>query len=266
MVVLNLSASLSPPSWAAEDAILDAVRSGKVTLDTEVVVPPARAPATGDASPSFEAPNRLTGITVSQQRLIVDKLFPLAEAKWPFNLTFVCWENPTDENKQGRLWVQDAVQNSWAKYSGIQFFSTNPASAEWQKCESNTSGIHIVVNEEGPHTVGLGKFLDGVNDGMVLNFTFTSWSQSCQSTKEFCIRAIAVHEFGHAIGFAHEQNRPDAPGECMQLRQGSDGNKLDLTPYDPKSVMNYCNPYWNNSGNLSDLDIKGVQSFYGMPR
>jgi hypothetical protein len=30
--------------------------------------------------------------------------------------------------------------------------------------------------------------------------------------------------------------------------------------------MNYCNPTWNNGGNLSATDITGLQKFYGKPK
>jgi hypothetical protein len=38
-----------------------------------------------------------------------------------------------------------------------------------------------------------------------------------------------------------------------------------LTPYDPESVMNYCNPVYNNDGRLSLRDIQSVQLKYGVP-
>jgi len=38
-----------------------------------------------------------------------------------------------------------------------------------------------------------------------------------------------------------------------------------LTPYDPQSIMNYCNPDYNNHGELSALDIKAAQKLYGAP-
>ena len=98
---------------------------------------------------------------------------------------------------------------------------------------------------------------------MVLNFEFKKWSQSCASMKENCVKAITVHEFGHALGFAHEQNRFDAPGEYQQLKRGTSGDLL-LTPYDPRSVMNYCNPKYNNDGMLSTLDIAAVREIYGV--
>jgi hypothetical protein len=97
---------------------------------------------------------------------------------------------------------------------------------------------------------------------MVLNFTFNNWNRTCRRSLYFCVKVIAVHEFGHALGFAHEQNRPDAPRECQKERQGGDGD-VYLSKYDPDSVMNYCNPEWNGGGTLSRKDIEGLQKWYG---
>ena len=58
----------------------------------------------------------------------------------------------------------------------------------------STSGATSHRDYDGRPTV--------VRDGMVLNFTFRNWGRSCQAGRKACIELIAVHEFGHAIGYA----------------------------------------------------------------
>ncbi|MFS8977248.1 M12 family metallopeptidase [Cupriavidus necator] len=181
----------------------------------------------------------------------------LATARWGANTIYVCWENPDPAFSEAMSWVREAVRSSWEKYSKLKF-------PGWEKCASLSTGIRIQIIDEGPRTETIGHYLDGMKNGMKLNFTFSKWGDSCKQTLEYCVKAIAVHEFGHAIGFTHEQNRPDAPGECRLLSQATDPDKL-LTPYDPNSVMNYCNKKYNNGGILSSLDIQAVQTLYKAP-
>lgn len=170
----------------------------------------------------------------------------------------VCWEPGSDQYAAEKVWVKDSIDKSWdANSRAVRFIG-------WGTCGTGAQGIRIRVAEAGPHTKGLGRQLNAVRDGMVLNFTFGSWSRVCaqQSRREGCIRKIAVHEFGHALGFAHEHNRWDTPGECARPRQGSDGDVI-LTPWDPDSEMNYCND--RADGVLSRLDVEGLQRAYPEP-
>jgi hypothetical protein len=168
----------------------------------------------------------------------------------------VCFENPRADNRQGRNWVREAVRETWELHSSIKFTG-------WGKCKSSNKGIRIKIADDGPHVKKLGSKLDGKKNGMVLNFTFEKWSTDCKKSLRYCTKAIAVHEFGHALGFAHEQNRSDAPNECRaENKQGTTGDIM-ITEYDMLSVMNYCNPLWNGNGQLSALDIEGVNKWYG---
>ena len=54
-------------------------------------------------------------------------------------------------------------------------------------------------------------------------------------------------------------NRDDTLSPAMHLRATGDVNVGD---WDENSVMNYCNPVYNNGGELSEGDIQTIKHAY----
>jgi hypothetical protein len=165
----------------------------------------------------------------------------------------VTWVNPTAADTQEREWVKEAIANSWQLAADITF--TN-----WGKTTQSSRGIRIKISDQAPAVTKLGKHLDEDGEMMILNFTFNKWSPEMKGRRKDFIIAIAVHEFGHALGFAHEHNRKDC-NVCDADEQGTTSDYF--IPCDLNSVMNYCNPEYAGWGKLSHGDIIAVTTLYG---
>lgn len=218
-------------------------------------------------------PTQRTEVTAEAQPLVADR-----GNLWTDAYIVVCFE--TRGLQADKDLVREAIESSWMLNSRLVF-------ADWGNCTAGQPGIHITI-ENGMAPMGadpdwwgwprveggLGRTASGMSD-MRLTFDFQQQAASFPSCttspgREDCIRAIAVHEFGHSLGFAHEQDRDDAPVGCVaELKSDYRGagigfpNAWNLGPFDDESVMAYCASVWNNNGRLSPNDVFYVQRVYG---
>lgn len=160
----------------------------------------------------------------------------------------------TTEWSEKRALVRDAIESAWQRWSNIVFTG-------WGDCPANiASGIYVDLirspgGDFGGDSMPRGYHAQGVKVWLRMD-----------TADPRLLRSVIMHEFGHALGFHHEMDRPDAKySNGTQIC--TDGpveyaSGTYLTPYyDDVSIMNYCGP--PNRNGLSAGDIEGVQKLHG---
>jgi hypothetical protein len=180
-----------------------------------------------------------------------------------------CWVNP-DEHIDLQIRVRQILRETWESYANISFTGTEPSlpfGGLWASC-ANTPSRHVGVTFSEAADYRGNTAGGGANGALV---TLIADRALDDNYKRF--RYEVIHEFGHALGFAHEMQRPDNWNGDTAYQCGGDGTDsgnyarvtggLYLTPtYDVNSIMNYCNPV-GFPQDLSLGDISGVRAVCG---
>ena len=179
-------------------------------------------------------------------------LYLNTSALWPKDLLGntiipVCWVTP-GWDREKRV-IQDAVTRTWQKVTRVTF-------TDWGTKLGTTSNGYVRLSiSEATDQQGGGSA--GVGQGASVSFALRP------TTPLDRIRYLAVHEFGHVLGFQHENDSPQRDPGCSS--QQPYGNVTQIGAWDRHSVMNAsCNVYGNMIGYLSKGDISSVQSLYGI--
>jgi FG-GAP-like repeat len=177
-----------------------------------------------------------------------------ANAAWPGRSIPVCWApagapsylQPTvpglaiSDYPETAVEIRGYLRSSWTQATGLSL-------PGWAQCPADPSGSVELMP------------IDRIHDPLGYSYTIGYAPSGTGIELSTSATRVAIHEFGHTLGFTHEEARPEG-SECSYVEHAPGGDTLN-TPQDDRSIMEYC----SNQSWLSYWDEIGAQNAYGRP-
>ena len=204
---------------------------------------------------------------------------------WTANAKHIpmCWHElhgfPTPQAAaEAQAFVAQTIEDGWASLLGLK--------VTWTDCPTSGNERHVRTllrsgdgEPNGTGSPGMAalttprdrmKYARTVSrlrknpPGLLMGFPH-DWNQDEWTRGRF--RSLVLHEFGHILGFLHEQKSAEAgPGStCPEERIERIGKRVDLGPLDDRSIMGWSYCYGDPSA-LSPQDVRSARLAYGTGR
>jgi hypothetical protein len=202
----------------------------------------------------------------------------LEGTKWPSSTISVCYDSLDGNNPTLLAEAKRVLAATWSRATPLTFkgrSSTGGLQDAWGPCDyssTNYNNYSIIALHfcDGSSTsskcpaalydggVRKANAFRGVADKLgprphqttylqygvayTAGVTNVSLIQDETSVYQPRFRYQVAHEFGHALGFGHEMDRPDSVGICTDGAKATTPSSTDYlgTAYDGNSIMNYC--------------------------
>jgi len=156
--------------------------------------------------------------------------------------------NPSLDDVVGH--VRAALRSSWESVSAVRF-------VDWRGCAELSAAqlqqtVRMYLNPNASNESWIGVSVRGAQHGVSImpwgNFFNRciqyNWATTHVQYSFDCVEQYAVHEFGHALGFLHENRHPLSTDAC--LASFGDSSRIAASDYsanyDPNKAYTIANP------------------------